>query len=232
MPNKKHRLSVKTIIANVVRDMGLDDVSFHYDSMIEWAAEAEVFIGSYETYERIECEVDVENYRAELPCGFYKLISLKIGDKYPEMTNRDFRLFYNASNNLSQIQDGGEFKFSLDNHYIHFSNYKSGKAGMAYLAVPTDEDGFPYILNTHEPAVVAYIMWKMKTIDYIRGEVPLYVYQTLERRWLRLCAQTRGNDTMPDNKELEYASAVWKQLVPPPTQLDVFSNMPTFQNRY
>ena len=58
MPNKKHRLSVKTIIANVVRDMGLDDVSFHYDSMIEWAAEAEVFIGSYETYERIECEVE------------------------------------------------------------------------------------------------------------------------------------------------------------------------------
>ena len=65
--SKRQRTSVKRIVANVIRDMQLDDVSFHIDSMIEWAAEAESFIASFDTFEKVECELDVDNYRAELP---------------------------------------------------------------------------------------------------------------------------------------------------------------------
>ena len=127
--SKRQRTSVKRIIANVIRDMQLDDVSFHIDSMIEWAAEAESFIASFDTFEKVECELDVDNYRAELPCGFYQLISLKVGDKFMEMTNRDFRHFdkseSNTRGNLAVAEDAGEFKYSLDNHFIHISSSRS-----------------------------------------------------------------------------------------------------------
>ena len=61
--SKRKRVSVKRIIANVARDLMLDDVSLHIDSMIEWSGEAEAFIGSFDTYEKKECEIDVDNYR-------------------------------------------------------------------------------------------------------------------------------------------------------------------------
>lgn len=227
----KNRVNVKTILANVVRDMQLDNVSYIYDSMIEWAAEAEAFIGSYEAYERKECLLDVSNYKAQLPCGFYKLISLKIGEYYPEVTNRDFRLFYKDNENLARREAGGIYKFSLDNNYAHFSNYKSGKVGIAYLSVPLDEEGFPLILSGHEPAITAYVMWKLKIVDFINGNIPANIYQALESRWYFLCGQARGNDTMPNSKEMEYISAVWQQLVPPPTQLDI-EGRPSFKNKY
>ncbi len=234
--SKRQRTSVKRIIANVIRDMQLDDVSFHIDSMIEWAAEAESFIASFDTFEKVECELDVDNYRAELPCGFYQLISLKVGDKFMEMTNRDFRHFdkseSNTRGNLAVAEDAGEFKYSLDNHFIHISSLKTGKIGISYLAVPTDDEGLPLVLESHEPAIVSYIMWKMKTVDYINGKLALHVYQNLERRWQMLCGQARGNDNMPDTKEMEYIAAVFQQLIPPPTQQEVYNNVPTFKNKY
>ena len=75
-------------------------------------------------------------------------------------------------------------------------------------------------------------MWKMKTVDYINGRLALHVYQNLERRWQMLCGQARGNDNMPDTKEMEYIAAVFQQLVPPPTQQEVYNNVPTFKNKY
>lgn len=228
----KHRINVRTILANVVRDMQLDNVSYIYDSMIEWAAEAEAFIGSYDAYERKECELEVTNYKAQLPLGFYQLISLKIGDNYPETTNRDFRLFYKDSENLAKREAGGTYKFSIDNNYINLSNYKSGRVGVSYLAVPLDSEGLPLILSGHEPAISAYIMWKLKTIDFINGRMKANAFQSLENRWYWLCGQARGNDTMPDTKQMDYIAAIWQQLVPPPSQLDVENATPSFKNKY
>ena len=234
--SKRKRVSVKRIIANVARDLMLDDVSLHIDSMIEWSGEAEAFIGSFDTYEKKECEIDVDNYRAELPCGFYQLISLKVGDKFMEMTNRDFRHFrkgtYSTNGNLAVAESAGEYKYSLDNHFIHISGLKSGKIGISYLGVPLDEEGFPMIHEGHEPAITSYIIWKMTLPRYIDGKVSLHVYQNLENRWLNLCGQARGHDNMPDTKEMEYIAAVFQQLIPPPTQQEVYNNVPTFKNKY
>jgi len=220
------RTSIKTVISSVIRDLQLNDVSNIADSMIEWAFEAEMLIGTYNTFERVECELDIKNNRAKLPKDFYKLISLKIGNSFPQYTNRDFRLFYkgigNATpgipSNLAQGINDTEWKFSIDNNYIHLSNNSSAEAatllGISYMAIPLDEHGFPYILHDHVTAVTAYIIWKYKLADYVRGKIPHHVYAELEKRWVWLCGNTRGNDSMPDTKELEYIGYVWQQLLP------------------
>lgn len=91
--NDVSRLNGKTLIAQAVRDMDLSNATRRMDAMEEWVFEAEVLIGSNESYLRKECELDVENYRAALPKDFYKLIAVKKGDQYFEYTGRDFKLF-------------------------------------------------------------------------------------------------------------------------------------------
>jgi len=225
------KLNVKTIIANVIRDAQLTDVGHLIDSMIEWAYEAETFIGSTETFIHKECELIVKNNRARLPRDLYQFISFKVNNVYPEVTNRDFRLFYKNSPHLassSGIQsittdahqnNTSLIKMKIENGYIQISGIvEETKGGLSYMAFDLDEDGFPLIKDGHEKAVVAYILWKIKTADFMNGRVSGNVYSTLERRWYWLCGQARGDDEMPNPKEMEYIADMYKQLLPMPNK--------------
>ena len=239
----KQKVSIKTIIASVVRDLQLNDVSRYIDSIIEWAYEAEMKIGSYESFERKECVLKIKNNRVALPKDFYKLISFKVGGTYPESTNRDFRLFYKQSNKLATANSGfpvvqnyyqagdgvvtstdsgstgGTIKMSLDNGYINLSSSSDTNEGaISYLAIALDDEGYPLIQQGHETAIVSYCVWKLKLPDYVNGKLPQHVYSELEKRWTWLCGQARGDDEMPNPKELEYLSAMYNQLLPLPSK--------------
>lgn len=236
--SNKNKIKVGTIISNVIRDLQLKEVNHLVDYIIEWAYEAELFIGSYDTFKRNECELTVKNKQVKLPKDFYQFIALKIGDTYPEVTNRDFRFFNNTSPNLAGDNtnmfsmdasrqtafgyDGTEmktFKMSIDNGYINLSGIPDGtKVGIAYLSFELDEDGFPLIRESHQMAVTAYIVWKIKLSEYINGEISHHVYAELEKRWHWLCGQARGEDEMPDPKQLEYIASIYHQLLPLPNK--------------
>jgi hypothetical protein len=233
------RISVKTIIANVIRDAGLKNVNQMIDSMIEWAYEAETLIGSYDTFVRKECELTIKNYRAKLPNDLYQFIGFKINGRFPEVTNRDFRLFHKDSEHLAtgspenQSLDllnvgmayGGEgsavrtMKMTIEGNYIHVSGVEDATiGGLAYMAFDLDEEGYPLIKDGHEKAVVAYILWRLIYPDWMKGNVHQGVYDRLENRWYVLCGQTRGDDEMPDPKQLEYIASLYHQLLPLPSK--------------
>ena len=239
----KQKVSIKTIIASVIRDLQLKDVSKYIDSIIEWSYEAEMKIGSYESFERKECVVKIKNNRVPLPKDFYKLISFKVGSTFPEITNRDFRLFHKESTKLAASSNGfpivqnyyqagdgvvtsidsgssdGTIKMSVDNGYINLSSSSNSNEGaLSYLAIAMDEDGYPLIQQGHETAIVSYCVWKMKLSDYVSGKLPHHVYAELEKRWVWLCGQARGEDEMPNPKELEYLAAMYNQLMPLPNK--------------
>ena len=186
-----------------------------------------------------ECLIEFKNNRSPLPKDFYRLISLKIGGSYPEITNRDFRLFdtdspnlaikgnFNYSSDASRLgfpYDSSDtnkmaIKFNIDNNYINISSTTDGtKAGLAYTAFDLDEDGFPLIKDGHQMAVSAYVTWKLKNADYVKGKVSHHVYKELENRWYWLCGQARGDDEMPSPKEMEYIAAIYYQLLPMPNK--------------
>ena len=165
----------------------------------------------YDTFVRKECLIEFKNNRSPLPKDFYRLISLKIGGSYPEITNRDFRLFdtdspnlaikgnFNYSSDASRLgfpYDSSDtnkmaIKFNIDNNYINISSTTDGtKAGLAYTAFDLDEDGFPLIKDGHQMAVSAYVTWKLKNADYVKGKVsPTFVIKS---------------DTAPTSWELVY----------------------------
>jgi hypothetical protein len=229
------RINVQTIIANVVRDLQLKNVNDVIDYFIEWAYEAETAIGSYDTFVRKECELKIENNRIKLPADLYQFISIKVGGVFPEITFRDFRLFYKNSPNLATNSpehhaldllnlgsafrtDGTEVrtsKMSMEGGWIHVSGIQQETvAGLAYMAFDLDKHGYPLIKDGHEKAVTAYLIWKYKTAGYVEGKVPQHVYKNLEDRWYWLCGQARGDDEMPDPKQLEYIASLYHQLLP------------------
>jgi hypothetical protein len=62
-------------------------------------------------------------------------------------------------------------------------------------------------------------MWKYKAVEFYKGKLPQAIFKELEQRWYWLCAQARGDDEMPNEKELQYLGTMWNQLLPlPPKQ--------------
>jgi hypothetical protein len=233
------RIKVRTIIANVIRDAQLKNVNHLIDSMIEWAYEAESLIGSYDTFVRKECIIKFRNYKAKLPNDLYQFIALKVSGQFPEVTNRDFRYFHKnsphlattgtefSSLDLNQISaavntDGTQIttpKFTIENGWVHVSGIaKDATEGISYMAFDLDDEGFPLIKDGHEKAVVAYILWKLTVAPLIRGEVNAGVHDRLENRWYFLCGQARGEDEMPNAKQLEYIASIYHQLLPLPNK--------------
>jgi len=106
------KISLYTVIGNFVGNTGVSNVNDMIDDLARWMEEAELKIGSKRSFERIECEIEVEDYKACLPKGFVYLNGIKHGNEYLEVSKKSFRLFnkggsafYNES--LSQEKYNG-----------------------------------------------------------------------------------------------------------------------------
>ena len=91
--NKNHKISLERVIGNVVNKLQLTDVSSRISAMAGWAVDAELKIGSRNSYEKFECEIEVSNYRACLPENFVRMLAVKIGNNHLDYTMKDFRQF-------------------------------------------------------------------------------------------------------------------------------------------
>lgn len=90
------RVSLYSVIGRAVKMLQLSNVNSLVDDFALWAMEAEVKIGSEETFRHVECEIEVKNWRACLPRDFAYLNAIKHGQNYIDVTKRDFRLFNKA----------------------------------------------------------------------------------------------------------------------------------------
>jgi hypothetical protein len=195
------QISVKRIIGNVARNLGLNNPSENIEAFIEWAFEAEEKIGSFSTFTDKEFALSVTDNKALLPTDLITLIDVK-GNTLMEPTQKTFK-----SDSLGD-------KYWIVGSYIHFTSVSSGTVDIAYKALDTDEEGFPTIKQGHEDAVAQYIMWRYKSIEYYNGKIARYIVQDLEKRWYWLCAQARGKDNLPSESEMRNIAKYWNTLIP------------------
>ena len=202
------RVSVKRVVANVIRNLDIDDASRTFPNFVEWAFEAERKIGSYKTFVKKTATINIVNKQASLPNDFLSLIDVK---KSGDASNSTY-LSQSSATFPSDVDKSNSFYLTEDT--INLSNSDTSSLDIAYYAVDTDDEGFPTIADGHEDAVSAYLMFKYKSRDYYNGKLARNIYVDLQSNWQRLCAQCRGNDNMPTPIEMKKAASIWNTLVP------------------
>ena len=202
------RVSVKRVVANVIRNLDIQDASKNFYTFVEWAFEAERKIGSYKTFVKKTATINVVNKQASMPNDFLSLIDVK---KSGDASNSTY-LSQSSATFPSDVDKSNSFYLTEDT--INLSNSDTSSLDIAYYAVDTDDEGFPTIADGHEDAVSAYLMFKYKSRDYYNGKLARNIYVDLQSNWQRLCAQSRGNDNMPTPIEMKKAASIWNTLVP------------------
>jgi hypothetical protein len=202
------RVSVKRVVANVIRNLEINDASKNFYSFVEWAFEAERKIGSYKTFVKKTATINIVNKQASLPNDFLSLIDIK---KTGDSTESTY-LSQTSATFPSSVTKQNTFYLTEDT--VNVSTNDISSLDIAYYAIDTDDEGFPTVAANHEDAVSAYLMFKYKARDYYNGKLARAIYVDMQSNWQRLCAQCRGNDNMPTPIEMKKAAAIWNTLVP------------------
>ena len=201
------RVSVKRVVANVIRNMEIPDASKNFNAFAEWAFEAEKKIGSYKTFVKKTETLTVSNKQASLPDDFLSIIDAKKGGS----NNNDY-LEQSSATFPADVDKQNMFYFTENT--INLSTSDISSITISYYAVDTDDEGYPTIAANHEDAVSAYLMYKYKSRDYWNGKLPRHIYMDLYQNWSRLCGQAKGNDKMPSPTEMKKAAQIWNNLIP------------------
>ena len=199
------RISSKTVAAQLVRDYDIDNPNRIINAVLEWSREALVYIGTKESFERKECVVAIENYRAELPFDFYKLID--VADRTPGQS-----LDNKTSSPIADFN-----KFNIENGLI-YTTAASGTLGVSYYSFPFNDDGDITVDISQLEAVTAYCKYMFLESRTITGKVPYRIYKNAEQRWWSLCGKSRGDNVMPSRAEAERLGSIWNNLTPPMEQ--------------
>jgi|ETNvirome_6_1000_1030641.scaffolds.fasta_scaffold00069_4 hypothetical protein len=184
------RISVKQVVAAVIRNLGIQDAAREFHNFIEWAFEAEKKIGSYTTFDKKIASLTVTDKKTLLPSDFLNLIEIRSdnGGAYD-----DTNCYFSGGYINIDLTDGTIIK-------IH------------YDAISTDDEGYPTISAAHEDAIASYLMFKYKGREYYNQKLPRYVYQDLKKEWSYQCAQARGKDNMPTKQQWRNISKYWNSL--------------------
>ena len=90
--NPNTRTSVKRVIGNVARNLELRNPKRYEDSFVEWAFDAMRFIGSSDTFPRMELDLTIVDKRIALPSNLISIIDVQDEDgNYLEPTSATFR---------------------------------------------------------------------------------------------------------------------------------------------
>jgi len=264
--------SLKTIMEELYADNGYQYELPWVDAMM-WTEEALNLIGHPRQYVRKVTghkenpNLDIKNYRAQLPCDFYKLEQVAVNGQPAEYSGNTFHhlmdggccgiegftnlaayvnennwgtlvkttgddgtAVYEERNDSQSNTSGGimsfdmtdvmlgdyaPITFDLNNNNITLST-KEGKVCMAYLAIPTDEEGLPLIPDdvSYKLAVKKYLTMKIDYIEWRRGTIAPQVFDHSEREWMWYVAQAGNKAKMPNLDGMEAIKNMTMRLLP------------------
>jgi hypothetical protein len=226
-------VSSKSIIAKLRRDFDLQGTRWIYDSY-EWMGEAVRVIGHSCGFIQKSQELFSHNHRAAFPCDFleikeveYKCRPLKkgtnqlmnqfhINEGVPTFTG-EFPLWDDT------CQPEGEFLpemnwewqrhyYLLNNDYI-ITSFRHGKFMLHYLAIPIDEDGFPFIADgaLYKEAVEWYCMYKLLGRGYTH---PVWNVKEAYAKWMEYLPKAQNEAAGFSIQGMDAFRNMWARLTP------------------
>jgi len=217
------KISYKYIIEKLYRDLGLNEELPEAD-LIEWLGEALLFIGAFRQFDSKTVILDVENHKACLPTGFYKLQEITYNNAVMYWAGNSMIAAWccpeaqipvclDVDSNAGGSQCGNTFY--IDNYTLH-TTVSEGRIPITYLSIDVDEDGFPLIPDDvyYFEACKAYVVKQLDWREWRKGRIPDKVKDDSQMRWDFYVQAARGAANMPNAAQLENLKNRLVRLIP------------------
>lgn len=200
--------NIRIILDKLFRHPLMIDLPF--ESAVDYTVDFMRLVGAPNIFIEKTAILEVRNYRAALPCDFYKVIqvrTLKGG-------NNTFRASTDSFHMSECSHDKLSLTYKIQGNII-YTSIEKGDIEMAYRAIAVDDEGYPLIPDNSSftRALGAYIKKEWYSILFDLGKISGAAYNNALREyaWAVGDCQTEFHRLSIDEAESFYNS--WRTLL-------------------
>ena len=208
MINNFNWIRIQNVLDRILRHPMLQEVTL--EAAIQYTIDFIYTVGLPKYYIDKEVKLEVENYRAKLPCDLVYIEQVqddKTLEYYRSMTHT-FPLTSkdNPKNTTKTFKTQGN---------VIYTSLKDCKIRVAYKAIPIDQEGFPMLPDNpiFLEALELYIKKKQFTILFDLGKINRYVLDNTDQQYAFKVAQLNSEFNMPSLSEMETITNMMNQLI-------------------
>ena len=211
MINNITYINLKELASRLTRHPLMIDLTF--EAIIQYTIDFIGTLGLPPIYLDKVVTVDIDNYRASLPCDLVAIRQVKDSKNNISLraTTDTFHLLHEENDSIKRQE--GTFKTQGN---IIYTSFKKGSIDIAYRAIPVDTEGLPLIpdnsifLKTLE----LYIKKEWFTILFDMNKISPAVLQNIQQEYAWKVGQLNTEFTLPSISEMEAISNMMSQLIP------------------
>ena len=211
MINNVTYTSLKEVASRLTRHPLMIDLTF--EAIIQYTIDFIGTLGLPPIYLDKVVTVDIDNYRASLPCDLVAIRQVKDSKNNISLraTTDTFHLLHEENESIKRQE--GTFKTQGN---IIYTSFKKGSIDIAYRAIPVDTEGLPLIPDNSIflKALELYIKKEWFTILFDMNKISPAVLQNIQQEYAWKVGQLNTEFTLPSISEMEAISNMMSQLIP------------------
>lgn len=196
----------------------MQDLSF--ERAIAYAVEFIKIVGMPTAFEHKTITIPVENYAGyrldkddkklpSIPEDCYQILAIKKKGGEEVILNTSTSAFGSSKSNSASPS------YVIRGNVIQTS-FEEGELEISYLALPTDEEGYPTIpeIASYIRALELYIKKKWFTILFDLGKLNVSIYNNIKQEYAFAVGQAQSELIKPSLDEMEAFTNMWNSLLP------------------
>lgn len=198
-------ITIRNILDKVLRHPLMQDLSL--ETAVDYSVDFMRIVGVPKMFTEKVVEIEIHNYRAKLPCDFYKIVQVRpVGGVALVSTTDSFFLGGKQlkCNNTYKIQGG-----------IIYTSIEKGVLELSYLAIETDKDGYPLFPDNSSftRALELYIKKQWFTILFDLGKIQPAVLQNVQQEYAWAVGDCQSEFNRLSIDEMEAFSNSWRTMI-------------------
>lgn len=195
-------VNIREVLSRLLRHPLLQELNL--ETAIQYVVDFFGIMGLPTTYiDKVET-VEIENFRALLPCDLISINQVKY-------KGRCIRYMTDSFNDCPH--DTCTFKTQ---GRVIYTSFKEGKIEISYKAMPLDDEGYPLLPDepTFLRALELYIKKQWFTILFDMGKISPAVLQNTQQEYSFAAGACNNTFIIPSVSEMESIRNMWNQLIP------------------
>lgn len=202
--------NIRLILDKTLKHPLMQDLSF--ETVVDYTVDFMRIVGVPNMFLEKTVVIEVSNYRAMLPCDYYKVIQIrKPGGPTFRYSSDSFHMSEYKDFNNRPISD---LTYKIQGNII-YTSIENGEIEISYKAIAVDDEGYPLLPDNSSftRALKLYIKKEHFTILFDTGKIDFRVLQNVQKEysWAVGDCQTEFNRLSLDEAESFYNS--WRTLL-------------------
>lgn len=207
-------ISIRQIIDNCLHHPLLQDLTL--ERAVAYTVDFIRIIGMPPMFIEKTAELEIENYRARLPCDFHEMIQVRTNhEKCGHYVGGVFRYSTDNFHMSDNKHDSPDYTYKIQGSVI-YTSLKEGTIEIAYRALAVDDEGYPLIpdKSSFTRALELYIKKQCFTILFDLGKINQAVYANVQQEYAWAVGQAQSDLIRPSIDEMQSITNALNTLVP------------------